>query len=387
MITQELEALLAPLERFESIRRRVARLGDRLADLSYANPYEGVRQAARGALRDALEDERLLDLQYSPFGGQTLARRAAADALREGHELPFDFRDVVLTPGAMSALVVALRSSGRPGDEVVIPIPCWLDYPLYVRSLGLVPRLVPLAPAGFGLDLDAIAEAIGPRTCALLVSHPANPTGRNYGSGELNALGEVLEQAQAAHGRTLTLIADEAHRDFVEPGSYHSLAAYIDRVVIVYSFGKYHFMQGQRLGYAATSPRHPERRDVADEMVRWTRIAGIATPTALMQRVLPRLLALHHDLNWIASSRSWLVDGLRGIGYSVTEPDATLFAYVQTPARYEDDFAFVERLASSGVLVLPAPVFHHRGHFRLSLTASEPMMVRAAAVLGEVAAG
>jgi aspartate aminotransferase len=122
-------------------------------------------------------------------------------------------------------------------------------------------------------------------------------------------------------------------------------------------------------------------------MVRWTRIAGIATPTALMQRVLPRLLALHHDLNWIASSRSWLVDRLRGIGYSVTEPDATLFAYVQTPARYEDDFAFAERLASSGVLVLPAPVFHHRGHFRLSLTASESMMVRAAEVLGEVAAG
>jgi aspartate aminotransferase len=387
MITQELEALIAPLERFESIRRRVARLGDRLADLSYANPYEGVRQAARGALRDALEDERVLDLQYSPFGGQALARRAAADALREGHELPFDYRDVVLTPGAMSALVAALRTSASPGDEVVIPIPCWLDYPLYARSLGLVPRLVPLAPPEFGLDLEAIAEAIGPRTCALLLSHPANPTGRSYGPGELHGLGEVLERSQSDHGCIVTLIADESHRDFVEPASYHSLAAYFGRVLIVYSFGKYHFMQGQRLGYAATSPQHPERREAADEMVRWTRIAGIATPTALMQRVLPRLLALHHDLRWIESSRSWLVNGLRRIGYSVTEPDATLFAYVRTPTRYEDDFAFVERLASRGVLVLPAPVFHHRGHFRLSLTASEPMMVRAAAVLGEVAAG
>src|SRR5215208_655429 len=385
MITAELEGLMAPLERFESIRRRVARLGDRLADLSYANPYEGVRRAARGALRDALDDERMLDLQYAPYGGHTLARRAAADALLESHELPFDFRDVVLTPGAMSALVVALRTSGEPGDEVVIPVPCWLDYPLYARSLGLVPRLVPLAP-DFGLDLDAIAEAIGPRTCALLLSHPANPTGRCYGPEELHGLGQVLERAQSAHGCSLTLIADETHRDFTERGTYRTLAAYTARVVIVYSFGKYHFMQGQRLGYAATSPQHPERREAADEMVRWTRIAGIATPTALMQRVLTRLLALHHDLGWIESSRSWLLDGLRSAGYSVTEPDATLFAYVQTPARYEDDFAFAERLASLGVLVLPAPVFHHRGHFRLSLTASEARVVTATACLGEAAA-
>src|SRR5206468_245098 len=107
------------------------------------NPYEGVHAAARQALKETLEDERALDLQYSPFGGQTLARRAAADALRESHDLPFTAQDVVLTPGAMAALQISLRASGTPGDEVVIPVPCWLDYPLYVRHTGLEPRPVP----------------------------------------------------------------------------------------------------------------------------------------------------------------------------------------------------------------------------------------------------
>jgi aspartate aminotransferase len=384
MIAPEVEALIEPLERFESIRRRAVRLGDRLTDLSYANPYEGVRRAARDVLRETLDDERILDLQYAPFGGQTLARRAAADALRDSHELPFDFRDVVLTPGAMSALHVALRASGNPGDEVVIPVPCWLDYPLYARSMGLVPRLVPLVAERFELDLDAIADAIGPRTCAVLLSQPANPTGRSYGADALSGLGQVLERAKVTNGPGPTLIADETHRDFVEPVRYHSAAAYASRVVIVYSFGKYHFMQGQRLGYAATSPRHPERRAAADEMVRWTRIAGIATPTALMQRALPRLLALRHDLGWIPSWRGRLIDALRSSGYAVTEPDATLFVYVLTPPHYADDFAFVERLASRGLLVLPAPVFHHRGHFRISLTGSDDMLGRAAQVLEEV---
>jgi aspartate aminotransferase len=383
MIAPELEALLEPLERFEAIRRRAVRLGDRLADLSYANPYEGVRRAARTVLRETLEDERQLDLQYAPFGGQTLARRAVADALRESHGLPFAFRDVVLTPGAMSALHVALRTSGRPGDEVVIPVPCWLDYPLYARSMDLVPRLVPLDPAGFELDVDAIADAIGPRTCAVLLSHPGNPTGRRYGPEALADLGAALDQAEASKGRAVTLIADETHRDFVD--AYRSAVDYVDGAVIVYSFGKYHFMQGQRLGYAATSPRHPRRTEAADEMARWTRIAGIATPTALMQRALPRLLALRHDHEWIASSRARLVEALRAGGYSVTEPDGTLFVYVRTPPRHEDDFAFVEGLAARGVLALPAPVFHHEGHFRLSLTGSEDMLARAVAVLEEAA--
>jgi aspartate aminotransferase len=120
-------------------------------------------------------------------------------------------------------------------------------------------------------------------------------------------------------------------------------------------------------------------------MVRWTRIEGIATPTALMQRALPRLLALRHDHSWIAAARERLVQTLRDQGYAVTEPDATLFVYARTPAAEADDFAFVERLASRGVLVLPAPVFHHAGHFRLSLTGSETMVTRALEVLGEVA--
>jgi aspartate aminotransferase len=136
MISTELVELLEPLERFEKLRRQVVKLGPNLADLSYANPYDGPQAAARAAIRAALNDERSLDLQYTPFGGQTLARRAVADHLRSTTGRPFTFADVILTPGAMAALQLALRAVGGAQAEVVIPVPCWLDYPLYVRSLG-----------------------------------------------------------------------------------------------------------------------------------------------------------------------------------------------------------------------------------------------------------
>jgi aspartate aminotransferase len=384
VISSDLGPLLEPLERFESIRRRAARLGSRLSDLSYANPYDRTRASARDAIMLALTEERDLDLQYAPFGGQTLSRRAAADALSVEHGLPFMFRDIILTPGAMSALHLAIRAAGQPGDEVVIPSPCWLDYPLYARALGLVPRLVPLRDDAFELDVEAIEEALTARSCAVILCHPANPTGRNYRPDVLAALGETLRRAERQSGFRVTLIADETHRDFVRPGEFSTAAVFHDRTLIVYSFGKYHFMQGQRLGYAAVSPLHPERESLAEELVRWARITGVATPTALMQRALPRLLAIRHDLDWLERSRAELLAELHGSGYAALEPDATLFLYVRTPPGYEDDFAFIEALALHGVLALPAPVFHHKGWFRLSLTGSDAMLAKALPVLSSL---
>jgi aspartate aminotransferase len=278
-------------------------------------------------------------------------------------------------------LQIALRAAGRSGDEVVFPVPCWLDYPLYIRALGLRPVPVPLVPGTFELDAAAIAAAMSERTCAVLLSHPANPTGRNYGTAQLAALADAMMQAEEWLGCEVTLIADETHRDFTPAGGYHSAAKLWERTVTVYSFGKYHFIQGQRLGYAAVSPRHPARNLVAAELARWTRIMGIATPTSLMQRAVPRLLALRHDHSWLARLRQRFVEQLSDDGYTLVVPDSTLFVYVQTPPGYDDDFDFITDLATEGVLVLPAPVFHHSGYFRLSLTGSEPMVEGALSVL------
>jgi aspartate aminotransferase len=380
MIPSTIQTLLEPLERYEEIRRRVVRLGDRLCDLSYANPYEGLGATTRAVLKGALSDERTLDLQYSPFGGRTLSRRAVAESLNTSHGLPFTYTDVVLTPGAMAALQVALRVAGSEGSEVVIPVPCWLDYPVYVHHVGLEPVLVPLAAPGFDIDVGAIEQAITERTCAVLLAHPANPTGRSYGADTLRRVSLAVARKAERLGTRVTVIADETHRDFVGDQHYASFASHFNRCLVVYSFGKYHFMQGQRLGYVAVSPNHPERSTVSEELVRWMRITGLATPTALMQKALVDLVTLKHDVDWLFQWRARVVDRLSAAGYNVVEPDATLFVYVQTPNDI-DDFEFVRRLAISGVLALPAPVFHHRGYFRLALTASESMLRRALPLL------
>jgi aspartate aminotransferase len=384
MIPADVQEMLEPLERFEDIRRKAVRLGPRLCDLAYANPYQGVQEQALAAIKEALEEDRVLGLQYSPFGGHTIIRRAVADALRGSHGMDFAFDDVVLTSGAMAALNIALRASSTPGGEVIVPTPCWIDYPLYVRAMGLVPILVPLSKTSFDVDVRALADAVTERTCAVMLSHPANPTGRAYEPDTLRRLAEAL--VEKSRGPEITFIADESHRDFADPEEYHTAAEVIDQTLIVYSFGKYHFLQGQRVGYVAVSPNHPARDEVSRELVRWTRILGLATPTALMQRAIPRLLGLRYDQGWLSAWRRRYVDELSAFGYEVVSPDATLFIYVRTPGGRRD-FEFIEELASAAVLGLPAPIFHHQGYFRLSLTGSEEMLERALPILREFGRG
>jgi aspartate aminotransferase len=95
---------------------------------------------------------------------------------------------------------------------------------------------------------------------------------------------------------------------------------------------------------------------------------------------VPRLLALRYDQEWLVKWRQRFVDELSTEGYGVVPADATMFVYAQVPSSFAD-FEFVDELAAAGLLVLPAPVFHHHGYFRLSLTGSEPMLEQALSIL------
>ncbi len=370
-ISPPLLALLKPQEDFEALREEtLRRFGTRLCDLSYANAQEQAPSQVREALLSAVQSSRPSDFQYSPYGGATVARRLAARALSQSTGLAFGYRDLVLVPGAMAGLNLLLHAL-RTGttDEALVVTPCWLDYPLYLESHGYQMRLAPVNAATLRLDLAAIEAALSPRTRVVMLSQPANPTGICYAESELVALARLLERA----GRPL-LISDECHRDFVYGARFVSPAVHYDHTCIVYSIGKKLRMQGQRIGYVAVSPRADGAATLREDLVRWTRISGICTPTALMQGSLGGLLAAPVPVADVARRAHHLVARLRECGYDVVEPDGTFFVYPRVPG---DDWAFCQRLASLGVLALHGGVFHHHGHIRLSVTATDDVIERA----------
>lgn len=378
-LSEEIKACLAPQERFEHIRQRaVLRKGRSLCDLSYANAYDGPSTQVREAISETLMSAGRLDLQYTPYGGATVARRLIAQSLVQSHGMAFHWRDVVLTPGAMAGLNILFQAvkTGEWMDEVVVVTPCWFDYPLYLNHLHMRPVLVPVETSSHHLDLERIEAALSRRTRAIVLSHPANPTGILYASDELERLAGVLRRAET----DVLLISDECHRDvlfteerFVSPSRFY------DATCVIYSFGKRLFMQGQRLGYVAVSPRLQDREDVRQRLEHLCRIMGFCTPTALMQLAVGRLLECKENLSAIRRRRTEWIARLRECGYTLGSSQATFFLYPRTPIH--DDVAFVEMLAEQGVLVLPASVFHHAGHFRISVTATDEMLDRAWPVL------
>jgi len=357
-----LQSLLEPQERFDAlIASTFKRLGPRTIDLSYANPADGPGDEVLAILARATAESKGLALQYTPIAGRTASRRAVAGHLARRWSMPFDYRDIVLTAGAMPAINIVSRALFAPGDEVIVLTPAWQDYPLYLRNLGVDARLVPLR-GDKHLDLDAIAGAIGPATRGLLFSQPCCPTGVMYSREEIDALAAVLA------GTAIYVISDEVHRDVVWSGkAFHSPMQSHPRTVSIYSFGKAFAMQGQRIGYLALSPLMPAIDEIRSAIERCVRVLGFGHPVATMQRAVNDLVDCRPDVTTLALSQQMVRRALASYGYEVCEGDASFYVYVKSPV--DDDFRFAEMLASRGVLVVPSSLFHDPGYVRVSLTA------------------
>jgi aspartate aminotransferase len=364
----DLRPLLEPQERLERlIQATVRRFGRKVVDLSYANVYDGPPAEVRQALQEAAAEEGELCFQYSPYGGRPTVRRRIASRLSADYALAFHFRDVILTPGAMGALNIVLRTLFGPEQEVMLPIPCWHDYPVYLRNLGIPFRTVHLRDDKH-LDLPSIAAGIGPRTRAILLSQPCCPTGVVYSREEIAALSDLLAGAERTFGTQIYLISDEVHRELIWSGRpFHSPLASHPRSLCIYSFGKVLALQGQRIGYTAVSPAMPERDRVREGLERAVRLMGLCTPTDLMQRAVCRLLDFQPRLDELAARQETVRAALRSQGYEVCEGDASFFVYARSPL--PDDVEFADLMAAQGVLVAPSSIFHEPGYFRLSLTA------------------
>jgi aspartate aminotransferase len=371
-----LQPLLDAQERLDRlIAATFRRFGPRIVDLSYANPCDGPSEEVLSILARVTAESKGLSLQYTPIAGRTPPRRAVAAALTRQFGLPFDFRDIILTAGAMPALTIISRALFGPADEVIVLTPAWQDYPLYLRNLNIPIRLVPLR-ADKHLDLEAIHGALGPATRGVLFSQPCCPTGVVYSREELEALAAVLSGAEACFGAPVYLVSDEVHRDMLWGAHpFHSPLQSYARSVSIYSFGKAFALQGQRIGYIAVSPRMPDLDEVRTTIERCVRLMGFGHPTSIMQRAVSDLIDCEPAVAALARNQTAVRRALTAYGYDVCDGDATFYVYVKSPI--EDDFRFAERLASQGVLVVPSTLFHDPGYVRLSLTA-RPQAIAAA---------
>ncbi|HEX8079104.1 MAG TPA: aminotransferase class I/II-fold pyridoxal phosphate-dependent enzyme [Jatrophihabitans sp.] len=301
-------------------------------------------------------------------------RDAASQSLRERLGIAYESEDVFLTKGASSALVLALSTVLEPGEEVLFQSPPWFFYESMIAFARGVPVRVPVDRATFDLDLAAIAAAITPRTRAVIVNSPNNPTGRIYPPETVRRLAELLMAASQKYGRAIYLVSDEAYNRILFDGRrFASPTAHYPYSFLVYSYAKTLLTPGQRLGYLALAPSMPDRARMR-RAVLVAQYNGFGMPDAVLQHALPELERLCIDLALLQRRRDLLVETLRGQGYEVHTPEGAFYLLARSPLA--DDSMFAEMLAAEDIFVLPGHVVELPGYFRMSLTASDAMVER-----------
>jgi len=297
--------------------------------------------------------------QYPPMTGVPALRQALAAKIEACQGRAYDAdSEITVTAGATQALLTALLCCVHPGDEVIVLEPCYDSYVPAIELAGGTPVRVALTTPAFRPDLDAIAAAITPRTRAIVVNTPHNPTGTVWTPAEMQALGEIL----APTG--VLLVSDEVYEHMVFDGADHAGAASVPalaaRAFVVSSFGKTYHVTGWKVGHvAAPAALTAEFRKVHQ--------FNVFTVNAPMQHGLAQYLRHREAYEQLPAFYQRKRDRFRsGLAAARLRPLACEGTYFQTvdygAVSALDEAAFCERLTTEiGVAAIPLSAFYEGG--------------------------
>ena len=358
---------------FEEGAQLKAQFGaENVYDFSLGNPNLPPPEKFNEILRDTVDSCGLGDHCYMPNTGYPMVCGSVADYLAEEQQAPVTDKEVMMTCGASGALNVALKTILDPGDEVLTPAPCFVEYKFYADNHGGTLKTVATKP-DFQLDLDALSEAISKKTKAVLINSPNNPTGQVYPEADLLALGALLEKKGKEYKRTIYLISDEPYRKIVYDGiQVPSIFTSYKNSIIGTSYSKDISIPGERIGFIAVNPAATYKDDLIAGITVANRILGFVNAPALMQRVVACMQGLSVEIADYARKREMFCEGLAGFGYEFIKPLGTFYLFPRSPIA--DDVEFVNALKDERVLVVPGSGFDGPGYFRIAFCVDDEVI-------------
>ncbi len=354
----------------EGARLKQERGADKVFDFTLGNPEIEPPPAVLAAARRVLESKDPHLHAYMPNAGQPRVREAVARRLAAVTGLPYTANHVLMTVGAGAALNTVLKALLNPGDEVLTVAPFFVEYTFYAENYGgrlvVVPPKDDLTP-----DVAKIEAALTPRTRAIILNSPNNPSGVIYPASAFVELEALLARTP----QPIVLISDEPYRELVFDGvTVPQVPPLVTRAVVATSWSKSLAIPGERIGYLAFSPRMPEAAALFEACTFTSRVLGFVNAPALWQWVVAEVGDQVIDVAPYREKRDLMYEGLTRIGYQCVKPQGAFYVFPRTPIA--DDVAFVRLLAEEGVLTVPGSGFGMPGHIRISLTVERDTVVR-----------
>jgi aspartate aminotransferase len=310
---------------------------------------------------------------YTIGSGIPELREALSVKFKEENGFSVSPQEIIVTSGASEALAIALAALLSPGDEVLISNPGFVSYNALAEILNGKAVSVPLAE-DLTMKPEAVLEKITPKTRAVVLNSPSNPTGAVSSRADIKALAEIAED------HNITIISDEVYEYFIYEGEHVSPASYSDNVITVNATSKSYAMTGWRLGYVAA------RKEYIDQMLKVHQYIQACANSVAQKAAYAAVTGPKDSVNAMREEfqkrRDVLVKGLNELGMECALPKGAFYAF----PKVSDSAEVASKLISNGVVVVPGTAFGSEGdgYIRISYAASMKDIEKALRIMGKV---
>ena len=357
-------------------------------DYSLGNPSIPAPAKVNQSIHDILNDTDSIKVHgYSMACGFDSAREAIAANLNRRFGTDLKAGNLFLTCGAAPGLIAVIKALLAEEDsEIMAVAPFFPEYRPFTESNGGHLVVVPADTDAFQIDLDQVERRLTPRTQAIIINSPNNPSGVVYTCRTLEGLARLLERKSAEYGHPIYMIADEPYRELVYGGVEVPFIPTVYRSTIVcYSYSKSLSLPGERIGYICVPDSVEDHQAVYSAIAGAARSCGHVCPPTLIQLTIARCADETPDLAAYDENRQLLYRELPAMGYQCAKPDGAFYLFVKAPGG--DDVAFCERAKREhNLLVVPGTGFECPGYVRLSYCVSNDMIRRSLPAFRELIA-
>lgn len=358
---------------FEEGKQLAEKYGaDNVYDFSLGNPNVPAPEKLEDTLVDLIRHTDPVKLHgYMNNAGFEEVRGAIAEHLNRDYHTDFTEKNILMTVGAGGALNVILKTLLNPGDEVITFTPYFGEYRSYVTNFDGVLVESATDPETFYPDFEALKKNITPKTKALILNSPNNPTGVVYPESIIVELAQILSDKEKEFGTDIYLISDEPYRDIIydESTTVPWLTGYYENAIVGTSFSKNLSLPGERIGYLVMPDSLSDADDVISGATTANRILGFVNAPSLMQLAVGRCLDEKTDIGFYKKNRDELFEALMEDGYDCVPPEGAFYLWVKSPV--EDEREFVRKAKDEEhILMVQGRSFGCAGYVRLAYCVS-----------------
>ncbi|WP_251860029.1 pyridoxal phosphate-dependent aminotransferase [Clostridium sp. Marseille-Q2269] len=339
---------------------------DNVYDFSIGNPSIPAPACVNESIIDLVKNEDSILLHgYTSAQGDLNVRKTISDYINNTYDTNLCADNIYMTVGAAASLSISLKALAVPGDEFIIFTPFFPEYRVFIESSGGTPVIVESNKKDFQIDIKKFTEAITPKTKAIIINSPNNPSGVIISEENIKELCAILNQKSEEYGHPIYLISDEPYRELVyDDTKVPYLTKYYKNTFVCYSFSKSLSLPGERIGYIVVSNEMDNSKDVYAAVCGAGRALGYVCAPSLFQRVVAKCIGQTADISIYKKNRDILYDGLTKLGFECVKPDGAFYLFVK--AMEEDANAFCEVAKKYELLLVPADSFGCPGYVRIS---------------------